>query len=186
MEPPFVTTCHPYTGGAFFQVEETRTLSTVTGDEYVRHVVRHPSGAGVVAVMDGNAICVRQYRPAIEQEIVEIPAGRPLIGESFVDTALRELTEETGLEALDIQPLARFYNAPCFCDGITHAFLATRFRHHRLGTEVGEFPTHVVRVKLEDISSLITNGTLVDAKTIIALILAYQRLNPFQDPSKSL
>ena len=116
------TISRPYSGPAFFRVEETITRHD--DQTYIRHVVRHPGGVAVVAMLGKQAICVEQYRPAIRQVVLEVPAGRPRAGEAPVDTGRRELIEETGYTPVSMIFLARFYNAPCFCDGATEVFLA--------------------------------------------------------------
>jgi ADP-ribose pyrophosphatase len=85
------------------------------------------------------------------------------------------LIEETGYTPVSMIFLARFYNAPCFCDGATEVFLAdvTSRSDHTLPAE--DLPTRIQLVDLSDIESLIASGTLVDAKTIIALLMARGR-----------
>ncbi|MFE0531885.1 NUDIX hydrolase [Micromonospora parva] len=171
MSEDYRTSSRPYHGPAFFSVEETCTVSEGDGRRFVRHVVRHPGGSAVVALIGRSALCVQQYRPAIEQVTLELPAGRPDGAESAIETARRELREETGLRAVRLAPLTQFFNAPCFCDGLTEVFVTDDFEQG--GTEPGQdFPTNVRLVGLDDVESLVRVGSLVDAKTILGLLLA--------------
>lgn len=173
MSDQYRTESFPYRGGAFFTIEETVTASPHTFESFVRHVVRHPGGAAVVAVDgSGQAVCIEQYRPAIEQMVLEIPAGRPEPGESFEDAARRELLEETGLFAPHLARLPGFHNAPCFCDGMTHLFLAQDCRLSEKPELPGQIPTKPRKISLDSVEELVWNGTLVDAKTILGLLIA--------------
>jgi ADP-ribose pyrophosphatase len=170
MHGGYKTVSRPYNGGAFFRVEETVTRH---GDqEFVRHVVRHPGGVAVVALSGRSAVCVEQYRPAVQRILLEVPAGRPKPGEDPEQTGRRELLEETGCEPTEMVHLTRFYNAPCFCDGVSEVFV-TRVRFaNEASLPAEDLPTHVRLIDLDDVEYLIRQGAIVDAKTIIALLLA--------------
>lgn len=169
----YETFSRPYSGGAFFEVEET--ITHYDSRAYVRHVVRHPGGVAVVAMLGQHAICIEQYRPAVEKMVLEVPAGRPKADETPVDTGTRELIEETGYRPTSMTFIARFYNAPCFCDGATEVFLAdvSSQESHRPPAE--DLPTHLRFIDLNDVESLMAAGELTDAKTIIALLIARDR-----------
>ena len=88
------------------------------GESFSRDIVRHPGAVSVVPVAeDGRVIMVRQYRPALDRFILEIPAGkRDVADEPPEDTAQRELGEEIGVRAGSLQLLGTFANAPGFSD----------------------------------------------------------------------
>ena len=89
------------------------------GDTFERDVVHHPGAVSVVPVVDeGTAVLlVRQYRAAVDRDLLEIPAGkRDVAGEPPELTARRELEEEVGMRAGRLEQLAEFYNSPGFCD----------------------------------------------------------------------
>jgi ADP-ribose pyrophosphatase len=150
-------------------------------DEFDRHVVLHP-GAVVVVPVDaaGNALLVRQYRAAVGHAILEAPAGkRDVAGEPPETTAARELEEEIGRRARTLRPLCEFYNSPGFTDEYTHVFLATDLVECERATVTAEEAAMTVEaVALARVDELIAAGELVDAKTIIGLLLARQRLAP--------
>ncbi len=97
--------------------------------EFERDVVHHPGAVSVVPIIDGGAsghqvILVRQYRAAIDAELLEIVAGkRDVAGEPPEVTARRELAEEVGMVAGRMELLAEFYNSPGFCDEHSCVFL---------------------------------------------------------------
>jgi ADP-ribose pyrophosphatase len=171
------TESEPFSGSdAFIRIERTRTFDR-TGAEYVRHVVRHPGGSVVVAIVDGQALCVEQYRPAVQEVLLELPAGRPEDGESPSDTAKRELLEETGYEAAHLQSLVSFYNVPCFSDSTTHVFLASGVERKPARPVADALPTRTRLINLAHVEKLVEKGELIDGKSIVGLLIARQYLN---------
>jgi ADP-ribose pyrophosphatase len=156
------------------------------GAYVVRTVVRHPGAVVVVPVERGGpggagdvAMLVRQYRAAVDEEVLEVVAGkRDVDGEAPAATAARELEEELGLHAGRLVKLAEFFNTPGFCD--EHSFLFAALdctpaeRNAPTSPEEREMTTE--RVALRDVERLIADGTLHDAKSIIGLLLARQYL----------
>lgn len=153
-------------------------FETPDGEVVDRDVVRHPGAVSVVPLDGDDVVLVRQYRAAIEQDLLEIPAGkRDVPGEAPEVTALRELEEEVGFTATVLVPLARFYNSAGFCDEHSHVFLATDLEPvplDRQGPE--EVHMSVERLALDDIGSAIADGRIEDAKTVIGLLAALRHL----------
>jgi ADP-ribose pyrophosphatase len=154
-----------------------------TGEEFDRHVVHHPGAVVVVPVLnapDGghDALLVRQWRVATGQVLLEIPAGkRDVEGEAPETTANRELEEEIGYVAGRLDKLAEFYNSPGFCDEYTHLFLATELEERtRAAVSHEEAAMTIERVALDRIDELVATRQLIDAKSIIGLLLARQFL----------
>lgn len=150
-----------------------------TGDRVDREIVHHPGAVVVVPVTaDRKAVMVRQFRAAVGDDLLEVPAGkRDVEGEPTEVTAARELAEEVGLRAGRLQLLARFYNSPGFSDEFTFLYLATDLEdvpHDRQGAE--EESMTIEHVDLDAVPGLIESGELVDAKSIIALTLAAARV----------
>ena len=144
------------------------------GEHLQREIVHHP-GAVVVVPIDGDeAILVRQYRAPLEQDLLEIPAGkRDVAGEAPEQTAHRELAEEVGMAAESMRLAANFYNSPGFCDEYTHLFIATGLTDiGRSAQGVEEAHMTIERVRLADVDGLIASGEICDSKTIIGLLLA--------------
>jgi ADP-ribose pyrophosphatase len=166
----------------FLQLERVRVAGP-DGEEFDRHVVRHPGAVVVVPVIanpDGgsDALLVRQWRVATGADLLEVPAGkRDVAGEPPEATANRELEEEIGYHAGRLEPLAEFYNSPGFSDEYTYLFLATELEARERGAVSAEEAAMTIeRVPLDRVDELIASRELVDAKSIIGLTLARQFL----------
>jgi len=161
----------------FLQLDRLRVAGT-DGEEFDRHVVHHPGAVVVVPVIDDDAVLVRQWRVATGRALLEVPAGkRDVEGEEPIATANRELQEEIGYFAHRLDRLCEFYNSPGFCDEYTHLFLATELEARaRSAVSHEEAAMTIERVALADVDDLIATGELVDAKSIIGLLLARQFL----------
>ena len=162
----------------FLSVARVR-VAAGDGHEFDRHVVRHPGAVVVVPIIanpDGgsDALLVRQWRVATGSNLLEVPAGkRDVPGEPPAVTANRELEEEIGFHAGRLELLCEFYNSPGFCDEYTYLFLATELEaRERAAVSAEEAAMTVERVPLDTIDALIATRELVDAKSIIGLVLA--------------
>ena len=156
----------------------TGTFVDPDGNTFERDVVHHPGAVVVVPVVDGEVIMVRQYRAAIDGELLEVPAGKRDVTDEPVElTAYRELEEEVGMKAGSMVKLAEFYNSPGFCDEHSFLFLATDLTPCATSFQ-GHEEQHMTieRVPLDSVPALIAAGDLVDAKSIIALCLAREHL----------
>jgi 8-oxo-dGTP pyrophosphatase MutT (NUDIX family) len=145
------------------------------GAEFDRHVVEHPGAVVVVPVDgDGSALLVRQYRVAVGRALLELPAGkRDVPGEPPETTAARELEEEVGRRPGRLDLLCEFYNSPGFTDEHTTVFLATDLSDGaRSATSAEERAMSLERVPMSDVGHLVAAGEIVDAKSIIGLLLA--------------
>ncbi|MHB8594236.1 MAG: NUDIX hydrolase [Acidimicrobiales bacterium] len=151
------------------------TFESPDGTEFHRDVVRHPGAvAGVPVTEAGTALLVRQYRGPVDRALLEIPAGtRDVEGEAPEVTAERELVEEVGVRAGAMRLLGTVLNTPGFCDEETYLYLAEDLEPAapaRHGPE--EQHIEVVEVALTDVDSMIATGELVDAQTVLGLLLA--------------
>jgi 8-oxo-dGTP pyrophosphatase MutT (NUDIX family) len=159
--------------GPVFSVSVGR-IEAPDGEILTREYVRHPGAVIVVPIVDGDVVFVRQYRAAIDQLLLELPAGkRDVVGEEPEVTAARELREEVGLEADTLTRLTSFFNTPGFSDEYSYCYLATGCtevgRHHDGAEEA--FMT-VERIPLDVAVEMVTSGEIDDAKTIIGVLLA--------------
>jgi ADP-ribose pyrophosphatase len=132
----------------------------------------------VVPIEDENIVLVRQYRPALEKEMLEIPAGKlDIEGEEPEKAARRELIEETGLDASNLQELCSFYNSAGFSDEKTVIYLATEMTQvEKMAASVEEQYMTTEKVPLEDVHELIDSGYITDAKTIIGIYSALRSI----------
>jgi 8-oxo-dGTP pyrophosphatase MutT (NUDIX family) len=143
------------------------------GARFQRDVIRHRGAVGIVAVDGPDVVMVRQYRPALDAELLEIPAGtRDQEGEDPKATAIRELAEEIGATAEELTHLLTYWVAPGLSDEQMHLYVARGLRfgaRHSDGPE--ESAMTVERVPLGEAGRLIAQGRIVDAKSIIGLML---------------
>jgi len=150
------------------------------GVAFERDVVRHPGAVAVVAVTDDDhVVLVHQYRPALDDWILEVPAGtRDVEGEPDDLTARRELAEEVGYAAGELELLVRCAVTPGFCDEFTAVYLATGLTAvatDRQGIE--ERYMRVEPIPLARFDQLVDDGEIVDATTILGVGLARRRLD---------
>jgi ADP-ribose pyrophosphatase len=155
------------------------TFVAPDGTEFTRDVVRHPGAVAVVPVTaDRSVVLVRQYRGPVDRELLEIPAGtRDVDGEPAESTAARELEEEAGVRAGRLRLLATIYNSPGFCDEETFIYLADQLepgQAERLGEE--ERFLEVIEVPLDSIEDVIASRRIVDAQTVIGVLMARDAL----------
>lgn len=158
----------------YFNVDHVAFNSSEVG-RFERYLVQENGGdtVGVLAVTeDGQIPLVEQYRIPTHRWTLEIPAGHALSpDERPLDVAARKLREEAGFEAERFSQFSRFINTPSFSNQHTALFLATGLTpsdRSKLGPET---PRAEVRLfSLDEAYDMIINGTIVDAKTIIAIL----------------
>ena len=99
---------------------------TSHGTVHEREVIRHPGSVVILPCVDDQHVClIRNYRVAVDQTLIELPAGTLEDGEEPLETAARELIEETGYRADKLHPLHSFFAAPGILDERMHVFVAT-------------------------------------------------------------
>jgi ADP-ribose pyrophosphatase len=163
-----------------FRVDRFHVLDP-DGHPFDRFVIRHPGAVTVVPVHDdGTVTLVRQYRAAVDDLVLEIPAGTRDKGDETEEaTARRELAEEAGLEAATWERLIGTWNTPGVSDQLTTIFLATGLtptQSHPDGIEEGFMS--VERIPLADLDRLVAEGALRDETTVLGLYMARERLAP--------
>ncbi|HVB14315.1 MAG TPA: NUDIX hydrolase [Candidatus Dormibacteraeota bacterium] len=143
------------------------------GREAEREVVHHPGGVGVVALQDdGSVVLVRQYRHAAQELLWEIPAGGREPGESPLETARRELAEETGYAAESWLGVGATFLAPGYSTELFWYFRATGLTQVK---GVAPDPDEILQTRAftpAGVAELANHGLLRDAKTLAGLALA--------------
>jgi ADP-ribose pyrophosphatase len=141
-----------------------------SGRETTREIVEHGDCVAIIAVDDeDNILLVNQFRKPVEKRLLEIPAGGIEPGEEPVDCVRRELREETGFLPQKLERLGGFYSSPGYCTEYLYLYLATDLVSSPLQAEDSE-SIRLVRVPLSEIPSLITSGSICDAKSIAGLL----------------
>jgi ADP-ribose pyrophosphatase len=144
------------------------------GEVAVREYIRHSGGVGIVPVLDGNVILIRQFRISIERELIELPAGRLEPNEEPMACAARELEEEIGYYANKLIPIASYLASVGNSNERMFLFLALDLEKTERHLEADERIREVV-LSLEAVKEKLANREFEDSKTIIGLreALAY-------------
>ncbi|MGH7489157.1 MAG: NUDIX domain-containing protein [bacterium] len=145
------------------------------GVEMTVEAVRHPGAAAVVAYEHGDVILVRQFRPVIGEYVLELPAGKVERGHDLLETARRELREETGYEAASLEPLVTIYSAPGYSDERVAIFIGRELSSSQSQLDDQEILS-VIRIPLADAVRRTSAGEITDAKTVCGLLLAQKAL----------
>ena len=167
--PEFIDSRKVFSGRVFDVSVDTVREADRT---YIREVVHHPGSAVILpAFDDGTIALVKQYRHPAVKYLLELPAGtlndqeRPEVG------AARELEEELGLIAGNLEKLSEFFVSPGFCEEKMWLYLATELAPTAQKLDDDEF-IEVVRLPIDRALQMISDGEIEDAKTIIGLLLA--------------
>ncbi len=156
--------------GVFLRFSRTHYLGP-DGRGVARDLVEHPGAVAVVPLLKDDVLLIRQYRSAVDGELLEIPAGKlDVPGEDREETARRECEEEVGYRPDKLTYLHRFYTSPGFTDELIWLYEAEQL------TPVGAQPTgaeeeaaEIVQLSLDDALAMLERGEIRDAKTIIGL-----------------
>lgn len=150
----------------------TLNIDTVTlpnGATIDLEMVRHPGAAAIVPFKDdGTVVLIRQFRHAAGGFIYEIPAGKLHLGEDPKACAARELEEEIGYKTDDLELVTSIFTAPGFTDEVIHIYKANRLTKGKQQLDRDEI-LEVMEVSLDDAITMIRNGSIRDAKTIVGL-----------------
>ncbi|MCH8989886.1 MAG: NUDIX hydrolase [Chloroflexi bacterium] len=148
------------------------TVRMPSGNSATREIVEHSQAVCIVPVdEDGNVVLVRQYRKPAEEALLEVPAGGVEEGEVSEEAVLRELQEEIGYTAGNLQHLSSFWVAPGWATEFMHAYLATELTPSQLEADEDE-NIEVVRLPFEQAVAMFKTGEIKDAKTIASMLLA--------------
>jgi len=142
------------------------------GNRAKREVVVHPGGVGIVAITNENKVLmVRQYRYPMEEELLEIPAGKLDNKEDPFECALRELSEETGYTAKKYIDLGAIYPSPGFCRETLYLYLALDLCPGEMHLDENELLS-VEEIDIDELIGRIMNNELKDAKSVVGILKA--------------
>lgn len=153
-----------------FSVERL-SYETLSGQSVKRDVVRHPGSVAILPLLADGRIClIKNHRVAVDETLIEVPAGTMEPPEPALDCAYRELIEETGYRADGMKLISRFYPAPGILDEEMHLFVATDLEEGDPARELGEQIENYV-VTADEAKRLVADGSIKDAKTLISILL---------------
>lgn len=140
------------------------------GTHHVFDIILHAGAAVILPVLDdGRVVLIHNYRVAVGEELLELPAGTLDDAEPPETCAARELAEETGYRAGRLEPLVSFFSTPGILTERMHTFVATELRPGPTARETGE-QIDVRPMELDEALAAVRSGRITDGKTILALL----------------
>ena len=153
-------------------IKVTYDIADVNGNEAWREVVHHPGATAIVVVTEDNKIVMeRQFRYALQQPLLEIPAGKLDPNEEPLNCAKRELAEETGYRANQWIPLGTIATSPGFCNEVLHLYLAKDLTMGETNWDPDEY-VELEYFTLPELLEAIKAEQIKDSKSLAALMLA--------------
>ncbi len=161
--------------GYYIRLLLQRFKNILTGEEYDREIVQVPNAVGIIALKPNlDMIMVRQYREAAGEVVLQIPAGLIDPGENYLQTASRELEEETGYKAGRIEPLfGPYFPAVGYSTGQFQMLLATDLKPGNQKLDHDE-RINVVEVPFEEAWQSLNKGNIKDSETMMAILYVKQ------------
>jgi ADP-ribose pyrophosphatase len=155
--------------GTLLQVRRD-TVKLPDGSHGTREYIRHPGAVAIVPIFDdGGVLLERQFRYPHGRDFIEIPAGKLEPGEPQLETAKRELLEETGYTALEWTRVGVIHTAIAYTDEGIEIFLARKLSLGKRKLDAGEFLETLI-VPFDEAIAMIRDGRITDAKTVAALL----------------
>ncbi len=155
--------------GEVLHFKKITVNSSVVGIK-TREIVEHPGAVTLVPIIGDKLILIRQFRLAAGKTIYELPAGTMMPGESPKACARREVVEETGYSAGELQEFYQCYLAPGYSTELMHFYLATKLKlgvqHLDEDEAIGVYPT-----SMKEALDMIKKNVIVEAKTAVGLLL---------------
>ncbi len=157
-------------------------LDTETGKTVTRSTLRHPGVCVIVPFLDDEQIAMmHQYRYSADDYLWELPAGTldgreengwMIPTETPQQCAARELLEETGFEAAELEKVCECYATPGISDELIHVFFARGLTKREQSLDIGEVIDEVRPFNSDELEEMISQGEVRDAKTLVGLFLA--------------
>ncbi|HDK5721673.1 TPA: NUDIX hydrolase, partial [Staphylococcus pseudintermedius] len=147
--------------GKIIEVEKHK-VSLPNNETAYREVVKHNGAVAICALTpDQQVILVKQYRKALEQELLEIPAGKLEPGEDRESAAMRELEEETGYKAKKLTLIGEVYGTPGFSNEKISVYFADNLVEGKVNLDEDEFVEKVL-YSLDDVKKAVEARTIED------------------------
>jgi len=150
---------------------EVHHLENDEGKRTKKEVVVHPGAVVIVPLLDDKTVLlIRNRRYAVDQVLLEFPAGTLEPKEPPINCAGRELLEETGYLAKKLKPLGTFFTSPGILSEKMYAFVAYDLQKSKQALEEGE-EIELQPTQISDAIAMIKTGEIADAKTIACLLM---------------
>jgi len=153
------------------------TVTKPDGQTASLQFIKHPGSVAILPLLDDDRLClIHSRRLTVDKTLIEIPAGTREPDESPLQTAMRELAEETGYRANEMEELATFYPSPGITDERMWIFVAHGLAAGPHAREANEEIENLV-VPWPDAMRMVATGEIQDAKTMLALLIYGPRRN---------
>ena len=154
--------------GSFFRIEKDR-VKLPDGGTAFREFMRHPGAAAVIPLFeDGTVLVERQFRYPVDRVFIELPAGKIDRGEHSLETARRELAEETGYAADEWYFVTTIHNAIGYSDEHIDLYLAKKLHKGKAHLDAEEF-IQSLRMPVGELVDWVRQGRITDVKTIVGI-----------------
>lgn len=169
--------------GVFLHLDR-RYLLDRSGRAVARDVIRHPGGVAVLPIDGDNVWLISQWRTAVDEQVLEVPAGKLDPSDRHLPTAAgRELAEEVGATAEEMIFLTSMFPSPGYTDEVIHLFAARGLSFSdRAPDGAEEHEALVVSLPLSEALRSIDNGEIRDSKTQVALLMWAARVSDQKGP----
>lgn len=148
------------------------TLINEDNLEYEREIIYRKDAVAIVATAGDEVVLVKQYRAPIDKPLLELPAG--IVEDNDPEkTAYKELIEEAGYEARSLKFLTKYYSSAGYTDEIVYIYHTDDLKEVQPQLEEEEI-IEIIKMPLEDAIKKVRCGEIVDAKTIIGLLMTYE------------
>lgn len=155
--------------GALLKVYRDR-VRLPDGREGAREYIRHPGAVAIVPLFDdGSVLLERQFRYPNARVFIEIPAGKLEPGEPHLETAQRELLEETGYIAAEWTRITTVNTAIAYTDEAIELYVARKLEKRTAQLDDGEFLETLI-VPFDEAMAMVRDGRITDVKTVIGLL----------------
>lgn len=154
------------------------TVKVKSGKTSYREIIEHNGGSVAVAITDDKKVLlVKQYRQAMEKEMLELPAGKIEPGEDPLETMKRELVEETGYSADNMKLIGKFNPSVGYTSETLYIYLATGLTKGKTNFDPDE-DIELFEVDIEKALEMIVNGDITDGKTMAGILLLPYHMKP--------
>jgi ADP-ribose pyrophosphatase len=149
------------------QEDVSRPDGRVAGCVYVKH----PGAVAILPLLDDGRVClIRSRRITVGKTLIEVPAGTREPGENPLDTARRELAEETGYQATHFDELAAYYPSPGVLSERMWVYVARGLTAGEPSREPNEEIENLL-VTWDEALAMIDRGEIEDSKSLVAILL---------------